>query len=312
MGCLTVGGGKDLAVLVLHGIGTYSGQGRMKRKGFDQPLRAALESRLGADFQRIAWCPITWSAPALERRQDALIRERGTPFPWSGLFEFVSSFLSDATAHNLPLYGEMNESSSYFIVQQLIRGALVELEAQLGPAAESMPVLAIAHSMGCHVLSCYAWDARHAPERILGGNAPELGPLTRFQALETLSGLVFVGCNLPLLTTNVARQRLLPLRLPRRPAALGGGRESLWLNIWEKNDPLGYPLSNEYEAYFSGGFDAEELARWKRDPASEQRPQDIEVKFGGLAGATPLAHTAYYHSRRVQKRITDVVKALLG
>jgi hypothetical protein len=302
-------GGKRLAVIILHGIGTYSGGGNLDKDSFDTTLRDSLKKRLGAVFDRVAWQRVVWSDAALERRQTKLIEDRGMPWPWKGAFDFVSSFLSDASAYTLPVHETALNRSSYHLVQKLVRGALIHLESELGADAATTPVLAIAHSMGCHVLSCYAWDALHKPERILGTGSTE--KLSDFQALKTLSGLIYVGCNLPLLTMNVPEEDLLPIRLPLRPVVLGGA-ESVWLNMWEANDLLGYPIAPQYGHYFGGTHARrDDFPGWGRDPSQERRPTDIEVKLNSLGGLTPFAHSGYYKINSVQRRIADETRRLV-
>ena len=309
---------KKLAVIVLHGIGTYSGGGNLDQASFDTDLRDALKRRLGATFDRVVWQRVVWSDEALEKRQADLIARRGIPgyWPWRQVFDFVSSFLSDASAYTLPPTlpdqrrqqdGEPREERyAYYRVQELVREKLALLEERLGADAATTPVFAIAHSMGCHVLSCYKWDAEHSPGRIPGGD------LSPFQALGNLAGLAYVGCNLPLLTVNIPKRELLPIRLPLKPDVLGGA-DSVWLNFWEKNDLLGYPLAGEYADYFGGTHPRPRaFAGWGRDPARERPPRDIEVKRRGLLrGELPTVHSAYYRIGAVQQAIAAEIERLL-
>jgi hypothetical protein len=298
-----------LAVVVLHGIGSYAAQAVKTKPGFDTPLRDAMRKRLGGLFDRVEWERIVWSAPQLEDRQQKLIEARDAPRTWRWLFDFVASGLGDASAHTLPL--GPSYSGAYFTVQTLLRNQLKALEERLGADAATTPVLAIAHSLGCHVLSCYAWDAAHDAKRIVGPNALP-GELTPFQSLATLGGLVFVGCNLPLVTMNVRKEALLPMKLALHPPVLGG-KESVWLNFYEGSDPLGYRIADEYAAYFEGGHtEAANFANWGRDPANERRPVDREVTMRSLTGLTPIAHSKYYESRTVLGAIEAEIRRLLG
>jgi pimeloyl-ACP methyl ester carboxylesterase len=299
---------QKLAVIVLHGIGSYAAQSVKTKPGFDTPLRDAMRKRLGGLFDRVEWERIVWSAPELEDRQQKLIEARDAPRTWRWLFDFAASGLGDASAHTLPLGSSY--SGSYFTVQSAVRDQLRALEARLGADAATTPVLAVAHSLGCHVLSCYAWDAAHDVKRIVGPDAPP-GELTPFQSLATLAGLVFVGCNLPLVTMNVRKDALLPMRLALRPPVLAG-KESVWLNFYEGSDPLGYRLADEYSAYFEGGHaEAANFAIWRRDPASERRPVDREVTMRSLSGLTPIAHSKYYQSRTVLDSVEAAIREFL-
>ena len=295
---------KKLAVIVFHGIGTYWRRGGEVSEDFDKPLREAMEKRLGKDFEQVAWRRVVWSDPKLEARQAALLDDRAPPRAWRWLFEFTAAGLGDASAYNLPTGGA--DSGAYHTVQHNVRRQLALLEAELGDAAAATPVLAIAHSLGCHVLSCYAWDAIHNTKPIFGDDA-----LSAFQSLATLSGLIFYGCNLPLVTMNVERTALMPMKLPLQPAALGG-KESAWLNFFEGSDPLGYQIADEYKAYFEGGFTGGDPARWGRDPKAERRPVDQEVTMFSLPGLTPIAHSRYDRSRTVLNAVEAEIRRLLG
>ncbi len=306
---------KKLVVIVLHGIGTYSEDARVEETRFDHRLKTGLASRLRRRMDELLWVHILWSDARLELRQAQLLDERQPPRLWRSLFGFVAANLCDATAYALPKSLEGYHSCSYFIVQDHVRTALEQAQAALGgaEAAARTPVLAIAHSMGCHVLSSYAWDARHAPQRILrpGEGVDETG-LTDFQRLRTLSGLVFTGCNLPLLTMDIARDALMPIELARRPALLGGGFESRWLNFFEGSDALGYPIARQYEAYFGGTHrHRHRFAEWGRDPARETAPRDMAVTRRTLTGLTPYAHQLYDQMGSVLDPVAAEIARLL-
>lgn len=303
---------KKLAVIVFHGIGTYHERAQNEATRFDRRLRDGLRSRLGKRMDELHWQHVLWSDPGLEERQRDVMTERRPPRVWKALFEFVASNLSDATAYNLPK-DEGDRGCAYFVIQRMVRSALKRAEADLGgpEAAAATPVLAIAESMGCHVLSCYAWDASRKPERVLDAGETA-ADLSGFQRLRTLAGLAYMGCNVPLLTMDIARDRLLPIKLARHPAVPGGGFESRWLNFFEGSDPLGYPLAKEYDAYFGGRHpDRHRFPEWERDPRLETMPEDVEVKRRTLLGLTPYAHRLYDRMPSVLNPLAAEITRLL-
>lgn len=300
-----------LVILTLHGIGTYFEDFQDSTRRYDKALHDGLRARLGRDFDDIVWRPVLWSAASLEKRQQALIDARKPPRLWDKLFRFVSTHLCDATAYMLPHKAEDLAHSSYCAVQREVRKALRKLEAEV-PGAGALPVLVIAESMGCRVLSCYAWDAAQAPERVLepGETAADLTP---FQRLETLAGLIFTGCNLPLLTMEIPNAAMLPMKLPLHPLAAVPSFTSTWLNLYDDDDVLGYPIGQEFAAYFgTGHLHAHRFDGWNRKPAAEQRPRDIVVKIRHLLGWTPFAHVQYWKSSSVLDLAAGEVRRLLA
>jgi hypothetical protein len=305
-------GRPKLAIATFHGIGSYFDRYEDAALRYDRQLQDGLRKRLGGDFDSIAWKAVLWSAQKLERRQQELIRRRRPPRLWKMLFEFVSANLCDATAYRLPDRKEDYEESSYFVVQKMVREALQELESEIGKAADETPLLCIAESMGCRVLSGYAWDVAQDRERIVGkGGDP--ASLTSFQQLHTLAGLVYTGCNLPLLTMDVEQNALMPMRLPRHPLPHDRAFTANWLNFYDDDDVLGYPIADQYAAYFGGKHPhRERFEGWGRAPDAEQAPRDRQVRVRHILGWTPLAHVHYWKSGVVLDAIAGEVRRLLN
>jgi hypothetical protein len=302
---------KKLVVLAFHGIGTYWEDFQVEGRRFDRFLKSGLRSRLGAAFDEIVWAPVLWSDRTLEQRQAGLLARRRPPALWRGLFEFVASSLTDATAYKLTDRDEDYRRSAYFRIQALVRSSLRAVESS-GPAIGGLPVFGIADSMGCRVLSSYAWDADRHPARIVDeGENPDA--LTDFQRLRTIAGLVYTGCNLPLLTMDIPNSATMPMKLPLNP--LPGRPEfvSAWLNYYDGDDVLGYPIDQEYSAYFGGTHDdRDQFPAWNRDPSREQRPRDMKVSVGGIPGITPFAHLYYWRSSAILDEVARQIKRLLA
>ena len=70
---------------------------------------------------------------------------------------------------------------------------------------DKTPLVVMAHSLGCHMMSNYIWDIQHPREDDKGWVA-ELSP---FEGMQTLAGMITFGCNIPLFT--FAYRRIVPI-----------------------------------------------------------------------------------------------------
>ena len=303
---------KKLVVLVFHGIGTWHEDLAKPDPEFDRKLRKGLRQRLGPKFDEILWKRVPWSDPVLERRQKDLIVRRAPPRIWRRLFDFVAENLVDASAHMLPQQNDDYFRSAYFRVQQMVRTALREAEAQLPDSESAIPVFAIADSMGCRILSGYAWDAAHAPARVLD-QGEDHSQLTPFQRIDGIAGLMFTGCNLPLLTMDIPNNAMMPMKLPLHPLPGKPSFESAWLNLYDGDDVLGYPIEQEFTPYFNDDHvHKHRFPEWKRDPAKERKPRDEMVRVKHIFGFTPYAHVQYLNSGSVIDRAAAEIGRLLA
>lgn len=231
----------------------------------------------------------------------------------------MASALCDASAYQL--IGEKHPSyrrSNYYRVQRTVYAALAAAEnavVEAGQDPHETPILAVCHSMGCHILSSYAWDAQNRPARIFNRRGDR--KTSPFARLDCLASVIFTGCNLPLLAAGVPREEKVPLKIVRDPARWGLGQR--WLNFYDPDDLLGYPLEPEYESYWTGQHPKqaalhEELGR---DPAGEIRVQDNRYELKGPlglpspAGLTPMVHNRYWTSGEVLSSVERAIRDLL-
>jgi pimeloyl-ACP methyl ester carboxylesterase len=172
-----------------------------------------------------------------------------------------------------------------------------ELRAGLPQAAPEPPLVVVAHSLGAHIASNYLWDLQHprpdSPSRPRAENAFELG--------RTLAGIVTFGCNIPLFT--LAYDELLPITFPSPtlassfpastpPAKLAAAAK--WINLYDPDDVLGYPLRPLSPAY------------------ARVVHEDIALNAGGfLTSWNPASHNAYWTDQGVTKRAAQLIEGLL-
>jgi hypothetical protein len=269
-----------LAVAIIHGIGTQpDARNDEGQHAFAHSLIAGLRQRLGADADQVAFQTLYW-ASVLDKRQLAFLDKlRDQPVRWRWLRRIVTLFLGDASG-----YRKVSQAydTTYEEVHQCLRSGLNALRAQVDA---DTPLVVLAHSLGGHIFSNFVWDQ----QRI---NKVEVCPLDPFLALETLSGLVTFGCNIPLFT--FAYDPVVPIRFPGHCLTEAVTAQARWLNLYAPADPLGYPLRPlpEYAAV-----------------VTEDRAMPVGPWY---ARHTPLSHLTYWGDRRFQDYIARYLRRLLA
>ena len=303
---------RQVAVVVLHGIGSPAKEFDDPRKRFDHTLKKKVTEHLGSDFAFVAWQPVLWSDVKLEEAQEQLLDENDKDLPLfgDGLTSFAVKSLADASAYQY--YGKTDPrfpTSNYLTVNGLVLNALEKCAKSLEDP-DKTPMVVIAQSMGCHVISNYQWDASRDPERIVGVDGDHTR-LTPFTALKTLCGLYFTGCNLPILTMGVPREGKVPIQVPGAVAPklfnqFDRNIHAVWKNYYDPDDVLGYALESQFAPFFDGKGTSDVL----RSP-NQIAVDDCKIELRSLAGLTPLAHIGYWKSSRITKDIADMVRTLI-
>jgi hypothetical protein len=250
-----------LAVVVIHGMGSQS-------SAFAEPVKAELSKRIadaGKNPADIAWLPVYW-ADILEPAQTRYLAAATAvnDLDWMGLRKFIVKALGDASGYQF--VGAA--SSTYVEVHDRIRASIHDLyanELDFSP----VPLVVLAHSLGSHIMSSYVWDTQR-------GNATGADPASSsFERMEWLAGLVTFGSNIPLFT--FAYDPVVAISFPGHGLPPELEAKARWLNYFDKDDVLGYPLKPISPSY------------------NEVVDEDIEINVGGFgASLTPLSHGAYW------------------
>ena len=300
--------------LAFHGIGTYrdDSEGASEYRPFYKELFKRTKKSLGSAADDVVWKPVYWSNGPLHTRQAQLLKEQRRAGRALGLFgrstfSFAIGGLGDAAGYQLPARGAEPDwasyrRSAYAEIQFSVRRAIREAVDEAG-GGDDIPVVATAQSMGCHVLSSYAWDAECVPARVTGDPDESLSSVER---LETMSSVTFTGCNIPILTMGEPRNSKFPLKVRKK---FGGS----WLNFYDKDDVLGYPIEPEYASYFGKSQDpfVPEL-RDGRKPSKELMPEDREVEIGNLlTGWNAASHVDYDENKDVINAIAAQLRHAL-
>lgn len=275
---------QKLAIAVIHGIGKTVPEfadptAENYLSGLVPPLCQAfakylnLSPEAGADL--LEFQPLYW-APVLQERQDELFERLdidGTVSSSFGLRDFIFHALADAVAYQPPISGP---PSIYSLIHETIAANLSQLAARAG---EDAPLCFIGHSMGSAVASNYIWDlqAGHGPSNV-GDNPLERG--------ETFRCFYTFGSQIPFWSLRY-KDFGSPIQVPSaavRDRGLAWGGE--WLNFYDRDDLLGYPIAKLYNraSYRMGDRDY---------PCPTIR--DIPVNAGNmLTNWNSLSHNAYW------------------
>jgi len=104
--------------------------------------------------------------------------------------------------------------------------------------------------------------------------------------MHWLAGFITFGCNIPLFTFAVDKP--VPIRLPATRLPARFKEKARWLNFYDPDDVLGWPLKPVSSAY-ARVVDA-----------------DIRLQVGGAVGGwTPAAHLLYWRDRRFARHVAD-------
>ena len=192
----------------------------------------------------------------------------------------MTYFLGDAVAYQVTSQRTSKESRRvYDKIHERIDMALHSLAKRAGPEA---PLCVIAHSLGTVIASDHVWDAQHPSP--LRPPRPNATPLER---CETLAFLYTLGSPIPLWTLRFADGGE-PITFPGRGlTARYPGLRPAWVNFYDRDDIVGYPL------------------RGLSDKYAEVVTEDRAVAVGPrLVRSTPVAHPWYWNDSSVMSPIS--------
>ncbi|MDP2714243.1 hypothetical protein [Rheinheimera sp.] len=283
---------KHVALLCIHGMGET-------RPDYADKLFNQLRQGLGADASQL-YCGTVYYQDLLLYNEQRVWQAVGSRLRWSKLRRFMLFGFADAAALE---HRKEQPHSLYHYSQLKIARALYLAKQQL--TADGKLVL-LAHSLGCHVLSCYLWDAQQAKAGIkpaagiwrdikryqagISGDNPLTDEDIAFLRGDRLLSLITTGCNIPIFVAAHAMEQIVPFNKPHR--------DFVWHNYYDKDDVLGWPLAD-----LSPGYAA--------------LVTDIEVNAGGgffgwlAASWNPLSHNQYWQEKKVITALNTQLTALL-
>lgn len=273
---------KHLAVAIIHGMGS-------QKPGFSHPLRDELAQRVGAKAEQIAWEEIYWQ-DVLERRELAYLTRAQRPpnkLRWLDLRQFVLTALGDAVAYQRVA---STHNRTYDLIHDRVEAAMSRLRAQLG--RDDVPLVVCAHSLGCHIMSNYIWDAQCGNKCRDADGSERLRGASDFERMQTLAGFVTFGCNLPLF--SFAYDKVDPIRFPGEALPYRLRSAARWLNFYDADDILAYPLKELSDSYREAVY------------------SDTEINVGSLLKSwNPMSHGEYWTDNDFTKPVATLLSSLL-
>lgn len=268
-----------IGVLIIHGMGV---QAPDFAGDFISEVSDRLDS-LGVAPGAIEWEPAYW-ANLLNGPEQRLWEDltRDDDLDWVTIRKFFINVFADAIAYQR-VPGATHDM--YRDIHARIYGHLANLRTSVGN--QDTPLVVVAHSLGSVIVSNYIWDEQKG--KGLGINA--------FERMETLAGLVTFGSNIPLFT--LALPEVQSIEFPPTPLPTHLKATAKWLNFFDADDVLGYPLKPLSPSY------------------GNAVSEDIEINVGGLFTSwNPISHTEYWtdndFTKPVAHLIRDVVLANLA
>ena len=264
----------ELGVFVVHGIG-------IQHPDFADDFMAEMQERLhdlGVAADAVQWQAGYW-ADLLNKRErdlwDTLARDYD--LDWVTVRKFFLNFFADAIAYQR-VPGQ--QPGTYQRIHQQLHDRLVDLRTTLGQ--QDKPLVIIAHSLGSVIMSNYIWDEQHG--KGLG--------TTPFARMETLAGFVTFGSPIPLFT--LALDDIVSITFPPHNLPAPLQPHAKWLNFFDADDVLGYPLKPLSPSY------------------AQAVSADLEINVGNLFTAwNPIAHTAYWTDNDFTKPVAQLVRDLV-
>jgi len=259
-----------IALLTIHGMGEQP-------LDYADDMRRALQHQMGDTFVNVDVHSVYYQHLLKPNEQDVWNRTRErSKVRYEQLRKFILFGFADAAGlENRKEY----DGSVYELAQEEIARALLAIHAQRGPGT---PIVLLAHSLGCQVMSSFIYDAQ---KRAGGGTvsvgiwkpgrmADSLSAEQRaFLQCSTVRTFITTGCNIPVFVAAHHRMDVKPIVKPNPGFS--------WLNLYDPDDALGWPLQP-----LEGGY---ETLVEDRAINAGQGILDFMTKSWN-----PLSHTAYW------------------
>ncbi len=287
---------KPVALAIVHGTG-------QKEENFADDIIEMLGDLFPAQLAHLPEAvrteaelviePVYWAA--LPRQIEDEIWERVTA---KGDLDHLEwrRFLFNVAGDTLAYQPSEGRRDLYLSVHRVIAEAFERLAERAGPEA---PLCVAAHSMGTIVAHNYLYDMQHGPEagsEDLHDTGELPRPATPLERAETLALFVTYGSPLAIWRLRFG-DAYKAIHFPGdRVGELYPGLGPKWLNIYDADDLLGYPIANLTERY-------ETLAA---DGYLEDRQRNVGSWFRSW---NPLAHKGYF---RDADSLEDLASFLAG
>ncbi|MCM3781445.1 chemotaxis protein [Neobacillus mesonae] len=268
---------QKIAVIVVHGLGLQKKEYADKfMKKLDKAFASVMKVPTARPYIEVE--PVFWG-DVFGKEEERIFQELVVKkkLRYKHLRRYLIYYLADAVAYQ-PVD---TNGHNYDAVHQTISNALHTLSQRVGKTA---PLCVVSHSLGSVIASNFFYDlqytSRHFPG-IIDTNSP-------LERGDTLTHFYSLGTTLPLWSLRY-RDFSKPIVVPSKEGQdIFPGLEGEWVNFYDKDDILGYPLRDI-------------------DPAYEKAvKQDIDLNVGNLLTFwNPFCHNGYMKDRKVVRHIAQ-------
>jgi hypothetical protein len=265
---------KKLILVTIHGMGDT-------RPDYYAELAEKVEGEFGAEVfsTDIELAPVYYQPVLQGNEEEVWLNMNKFPLDKSSLRRFMLYGFGDAGSLE---HSFKHEKTTYLGVQDCITDALDDAYTKSG--RQPLPVVVIAQSLGCQVLSNYLWDSQHnlgVFAKPSAGVSPDQQSFRKFESCEYLAT---TGCNIPLFVAGLKK-----IECFSKPS-----KNFTWHNFYDKDDVLGWPLSPLSDSYRS------------------MVDLDLDVNAGNIFDSwTAFSHTKYWTDRSVLKHFFRQLALLL-
>jgi len=268
---------QKIAIIILHGVGT-------PKEDFAADMIKKISEGFGKKLNKenLVFEPVYWSS-IFEGEANKLWEkvQKGTDLDYLFLRRFVVDFLADAVAYQP---SRATEHHNYDKVHAVLAQSLHTVQRKAGSRA---PLCVISHSLGSVIASNYFYDVQ-LKQKNIGMNTKRFAGQTPLEKGETLSLFYSMGSPLALWCLRF-HDFGLPISVPS-PSIKNyyPNIKGEWLNFYDKDDILAYPLKHLNHHY------------------QKAVTKDVEVNVGGLlTNWNPFSHIKYQLDQSVVDYIVD-------
>jgi len=277
---------QKIAVAIIHGVGKQDryfadGMSREITDRFVNHIRKK-NNKIQNPSEELVIEPIYW-APVLQNSEDELWKRlnRGGDMDLLTLRQFLIDFGADAIAYQ----PTKKDSHIYEEIHKIFAQKLKKLAEGAGDTA---PLCIIAHSLGSVIASNYFYDLQQPGTRKIPSIVKKEIANTLLEMGKTFTSFYTFGSPIAIWSLRY-KDFGKPISVPstnlrKHYSNLTGE----WINFYDKQDILGYPLKTLNDAY--------------RKAVTE----DIEVNVGGIFTSwNPASHMAYWTDNDITKPIAE-------
>ncbi|OON64001.1 hypothetical protein B0920_11850 [Massilia sp. KIM] len=281
----------QVALITVHGMGETL-------PNYADGLMAAVRARLGTVADQASMYSVYYQKILQDNQYMVWDRVKsGSEVRYDDLRKFVLFGFGDAA-------GLENRKEIPGSVYELAQGEIARTLMSAHAVRPSMPVVFLAQSLGCQVLSSYLYDAQKAAAgKPVGAgiwrNIDAWAQATYNRTLTaseksflgggSCAGLVTTGCNIPIFVAAHKEMHIIPIA-PPTPLFK-------WINFYDPDDALGWPLQP-----LSPGYRA-----LVEDRAINANDGVLSMV---LRSWNPLAHNEYWGDRTVLDAVAAMLRRL--